>query len=97
MTMLTMKIHYCIKQTRNRTITSLLTISFETHTHSFLFLILNSLLPLEEEHIRRAVHTTKNTNDNNNADENNHSTNEIFNKTWVRSTDLKRELKMKML
>ncbi|CDW74245.1 UNKNOWN [Stylonychia lemnae] len=55
--------------------------------------IYDSGLDIKEEHIRRAVHTTKQTDQNSDANDDKH---EIFNKKWIRSTDLKRELKEKI-
>lgn len=51
----------CILPIPKKTTTSLLTISFENKPYIlFINLPLNSLpLPLEDEHVRRAVHTTK--------------------------------------
>jgi len=41
---------------------------------------------LEEEHVRRAVHTTKTNTDNDGEDQ-----------VWVRSTDIKREIREKLM
>lgn len=93
--------YYTVAQTKTqnnilpimkKTITSLLTISFKIQPYSLLLTPL-TLLPLEDEHIRRAVHTTKNT-DNDNLSTN--DSNEMYNKSWMRSTDLKRILKAKL-
>jgi hypothetical protein len=42
---------------------------------------------LEEEHIRRSVHTTKTSNEIADGTDD---------KVWIRSTDIKREIKMKL-
>lgn len=85
-------------RTRGRTTTSSLTISFES-AHSFFTLSTSDLThtPLEAEHIRREVHTTMTVAEVGEEEEGNAKEKDLFNRSWVRSTDLKRELKEKLL
>jgi hypothetical protein len=82
-----------ISQILRKTITSLLTISFEKTNIVYKYINSLILLPLEDEHIRRVVHTTVTQDPN---QERGDDKGEFYNKSWLRSTDFKRELKLKL-